>query len=67
MVDGQLARFIAPIIVRSGVSKREHQPLLYDPMITTVSGGTRHAILASNPLFAQGVDYILQFGCKFNK
>ena len=31
-MGSSVAHFIAPIIVRSGVSKRgEHQPLLYDP------------------------------------
>ena len=49
-MGSSVARFIAPIIVRSGVSKRgEHQPLLYDP---DDSGFCRGKV----PLLAQGVD-----------
>ena len=49
-MGSSVAHFIAPIIVRSGVSKRgEHQPLLYDP---DDSGFCRE----KDPLLAQGVE-----------
>ena len=48
-MGSSVAHFIAPIIVRSGVSERgEHQPLLYDP---DDSGFCRE----KDPLFGQGV------------
>ena len=49
-MGSSVARFIAPIIVRSGVSKRgEHQPLLYDP---DDSGFCRE----KDPILVQGVE-----------
>ena len=50
-MGSSVARFIAPIIVRSGVSKRgEHQPLLYDP---DDSGFCREE---KDPILVQGVE-----------